>query len=48
MKRLVGGSDVQNALKKLYKLMNEEARMVMDSGSSGGSADGLVQQRMMH
>jgi hypothetical protein len=35
MKRLVGMTDVQNALKKLYKLMNEEARMVMDSAVQG-------------
>jgi hypothetical protein len=48
MKRLIGRTDVQNALKKLYKLMNEETRMVMDSGSSGGPADVVVQQHMMY
>jgi hypothetical protein len=48
MKRLIGRTDVEDALKKLDKLMDEEARMVMDSGSSGAPAEGVVQQRMMY
>ncbi len=45
MKRL---TDVEDALKKLDKMMYEEARMVMDSGSSGVPAEGVVQQRVMY
>jgi len=42
MKRL---TDVEDALKKLDKFLDKEARMVMDSGSSGAPAEGVVQQR---
>jgi hypothetical protein len=44
-------TDVQNALKKLNKLMIEEARMDQDGDGFGqfrGSRGRVVQQRTMH
>jgi hypothetical protein len=41
-------TDVEDALKKLDKLMYEQAGMGMDSGSSGAPAEGVVQQRVMY